>query len=307
MIAARGLSFHVGEGDDESDRSYSVGSTLEIDTCEPTASSIRIKSDAGRGAVEIVVARSASPMPSLRAVLPERVGGTLPPNVDPGPVPALPSPEKRADAAEATARRDGGAVPQRAEWRRRQRQRHRRRAHAASSAGVTGSSSSRRSRSPGDASSGSTSTRSSTTSRARRSSRVTAAKRPTHASTSASARASRHAPGVRRGARGRADHHHARRRGRCRRRFPAVWRQRGDASCGSQVPCARTSSRRRPSPSRSTRGSSARRPSSPTWSPAAATWSSPRRRAAPRVGWRCGFSSGRPSTPTSEARETAPP
>jgi hypothetical protein len=114
MIAARGLSFHVGEGDDESDRSYSVGSTLEIDTCEPTASSIRIKSDAGRGAVEIVVARSASPMPSLRAVLPERVGGTLPPNVDPGPIPALPSPEKRADAAEATARRDGGAVPQRA-------------------------------------------------------------------------------------------------------------------------------------------------------------------------------------------------
>jgi hypothetical protein len=116
VVGARGLSFHVGDADDESERSYSVGSALEIDSCEPAAfgSTVRIRSDAGRGAIEIVVAHSPTKLPSLRTILPERVGGALPPNVDPGPIPALPPPEKRADAAEATARRDGASVSPRA-------------------------------------------------------------------------------------------------------------------------------------------------------------------------------------------------
>jgi hypothetical protein len=114
IIGARGLSFHVGDADDESERSHSVGSALEIESCEPTAPSMRIRSDAGRGAVEIIVGRSQGRLPALRTVLPERVGGALPPNVDPGPIPALASPEKRADAAEANARRDGATLLPRA-------------------------------------------------------------------------------------------------------------------------------------------------------------------------------------------------
>ncbi len=124
IVGARGLSFHVGEGDDESDHRhdeqrdspdvYSVAGALEIDSCDPHVDDVRVRSDAGRGAIEVVVAYSQALMPSLRSVLPERVGGALPPTVDPGPVPAMPPPEKRAEAAEAAARRDGATVLPRA-------------------------------------------------------------------------------------------------------------------------------------------------------------------------------------------------
>ncbi len=121
VIGARGLSFHIGEADDETDRRhdeeghvYSLAGALEIDSCDVKSGPVRVRSDAGRGAIEIVVAYSQTPMPPLRVVLPERAGGSLPAMVDPGPVPALPPPEKRAEAAEAAARRDGATVLPRA-------------------------------------------------------------------------------------------------------------------------------------------------------------------------------------------------
>jgi hypothetical protein len=114
MIGARGLSFHVGEGEDEASHVYSVAGTLAVESCEPGARSVRVKSDAGRGALEVVVAFGRAPLPELRNVLPERAGGSAPALVDPGPVPALPTPEKRAEAAESLARRDGAAISQRA-------------------------------------------------------------------------------------------------------------------------------------------------------------------------------------------------
>jgi hypothetical protein len=121
IVGARGLSFHVGEGEEDSDHRhdddghvYSVAGALEIDSCDVKPTPVRVRSDAGRGAIEVVVAFSQAPLPGLRAVLPERVGGAMPAMVDPGPVPAMPPPEKRAEAAESAARRDGAAILPRA-------------------------------------------------------------------------------------------------------------------------------------------------------------------------------------------------
>jgi hypothetical protein len=46
----------------------------------------------------------------LRTVLPERSGGMLLPASEPGPLPLLPPPERRAEVAETRARRDGAAI-----------------------------------------------------------------------------------------------------------------------------------------------------------------------------------------------------
>ena len=121
IVGARGLSFHVGDGDDETDRRhdeeghvYSVAGALEIDSCDAHAGPVRVRSDAGRGAIEVVVAYSSAPLPGLRVVLPERVGGAMPAMVDPGPLPSMPTPEKRAEISEAEARRDGATILPRA-------------------------------------------------------------------------------------------------------------------------------------------------------------------------------------------------
>ncbi|HEX4516657.1 MAG TPA: hypothetical protein VH054_24080, partial [Polyangiaceae bacterium] len=121
IVGARGLSFHVGDGDDETDRRhddeghvYSVAGALEIDSCDMHAGPVRVRSDAGRGAIEVVVAFSQAPLPGLRVVLPERVGGAMPAMVDPGPLPSMPTPEKRAEISEAEARRDGASILPRA-------------------------------------------------------------------------------------------------------------------------------------------------------------------------------------------------
>jgi hypothetical protein len=75
-----------------------------------------VTSDSGRGALETLVARSARPLPPLRGILPERMGGSGPPPADPGLLPPLPPPDKRADVAEARARRDGATIAPRATW-----------------------------------------------------------------------------------------------------------------------------------------------------------------------------------------------
>ncbi len=117
LVAARGLSFHGGFDDaseEENEQAQSVAGTLEMTTCGPSPTRLRIESDAGRGAVEIVVAWSRAPLPPLRAYLPERLGGMLPPMIDPGPVPPLPPQQTRADAVEARLRAAGEIVDPRA-------------------------------------------------------------------------------------------------------------------------------------------------------------------------------------------------
>ena len=125
MVGARGLSFHVkisGTDDDplgadEGARAASVAGVAQIGRCEgPPMRRLIVTSDAGRGAIEIVVAHSRSPVPPLRTVLPERTGGVTPPSAEPGVLPPLAPPSHRADVAEARARRDGAAIAAREAW-----------------------------------------------------------------------------------------------------------------------------------------------------------------------------------------------
>src|SRR5207253_2157256 len=99
LIGARGMSFHarVSGGDDDPDdqatRAASVAGALSITRCGGAASRrLVLVSDAGRGAIETVVAYSRSPLAPIRIALPERTGGAIPPAPDPGDLPALPPP-----------------------------------------------------------------------------------------------------------------------------------------------------------------------------------------------------------------------
>ena len=49
-------------------------------------------------------------MPTLGSLVPERTGGVLPPMPEAGALPVLTAPEKRADVADARARRDGATM-----------------------------------------------------------------------------------------------------------------------------------------------------------------------------------------------------
>jgi hypothetical protein len=121
ILGARGLGFHVrfADGDaDEPKRMPSVAGAVSIERCgegEPLRRLI-VSTDSGRGALEMVVARSAKPLPPLRTVLPERTGGVLAATAEPGTLPALPAPEKRAEVAESRAKRDGAVVAKRTTW-----------------------------------------------------------------------------------------------------------------------------------------------------------------------------------------------
>lgn len=123
LIGARGLSFHARIGgkprDEASDEQVaSAAGTLELTSCgaDPLRF-VRVTSEAGRGTLETVVARSSQPVPALPSILLERTGGVLPPAPEPGPLPPLPPPEKRAEVAEARSEREGARVSPRAVWR----------------------------------------------------------------------------------------------------------------------------------------------------------------------------------------------
>jgi hypothetical protein len=122
MIGARGLGFHVrlvGAVGDEPDskRIPSVAGAVSIERCgEGLPRRLVVASDSGRGAFETVVARSSRALPSLRVVLPERSAGALLPTSEPGPLPPLPPPDKRAEVAEVRAKRDGATIAARTTW-----------------------------------------------------------------------------------------------------------------------------------------------------------------------------------------------
>lgn len=128
LLGARGMSFRVRvpSGDDDDDRGIhppvataaSVAGVLFLQKCGATTVPERliVTSDAGRGALEVVVARGRSPMPALGNVLPERTGGAVQVGIDAGELPSLLPPLKRAEAAELRARRDGGVTAPRASF-----------------------------------------------------------------------------------------------------------------------------------------------------------------------------------------------
>ena len=127
LLGARGLGFHARPSADGR-RPTSPTPRIPSEAGAPSRSSAAARrrrsgcsstSDSGRGALETVVARSAKPLRSLRSVLPERTGAAvLLRRPSRALLPPLPLPEKRADVAEARARRDGASVSSRETWRR---------------------------------------------------------------------------------------------------------------------------------------------------------------------------------------------
>jgi hypothetical protein len=125
IVGPRGLSFHARTGggaeddplDDSIERSSSVAGAAELSRCESgDFSRLRVTSDAGRGAIEIVVAASDKPLSALRTVLPERAGSLPPPMLEPGGSPPVAPAEKRADAAELRARTERAQQVLRETW-----------------------------------------------------------------------------------------------------------------------------------------------------------------------------------------------
>jgi hypothetical protein len=125
LLGARGLGFHArpadGPGEHRADepaaRVSSEAGALSIERCgEAPPHRLLVTSDSGRGALETIVARSSKPLESMRSVLPERTGAAVESTPEPGLLPPMPIPEKRADVAEARARRDGAAISVRETW-----------------------------------------------------------------------------------------------------------------------------------------------------------------------------------------------
>ena len=121
LIGPRGISFHAKAGDEDDEGGEggqkSIAGALVITRCGAgPIHRVQVGNDAGRGAIETVVARSESPLPSIVSILPERVGVVQPIVPEPGDSPALPPPQARAEAAEARARRDGALVAARDAW-----------------------------------------------------------------------------------------------------------------------------------------------------------------------------------------------
>jgi hypothetical protein len=120
LLGARGLGFHARPADPSDEpnaRIPSEAGALSIERCGvPLPHRLLVTSDSGRGALETIVARSSKPLQPMRDVLPERTGTAQGAAPDPGLLPPLPPPEKRAEIAEARARRDGALVAPRAMW-----------------------------------------------------------------------------------------------------------------------------------------------------------------------------------------------
>lgn len=121
LVAARGLSFRAklsGASNDPllppdpGSRATSAAGVVELRRCDPQkpVKTVEVTSDAGRGAIEVVVAYGPAGLPSLAAIIPERTGGVLPPTPDAGALSAIAPQEKRAEIAEQRARREGARI-----------------------------------------------------------------------------------------------------------------------------------------------------------------------------------------------------
>jgi hypothetical protein len=125
IVGARGLSFQAKLSDTSADplspeeeaRGNSHAGVLELRRCdgERPVRHVMVTAQGGRGAIEVVVARSRGALPSLSTVAPERTGGALPPTPDTGALPELAAEGKRAEVAEARARREGATIRARSE------------------------------------------------------------------------------------------------------------------------------------------------------------------------------------------------
>jgi hypothetical protein len=120
LLGARGLGFHARAADGQEEPNVRIASeagALAIERCgEAMPHRLLVTSDSGRGALEMIVARSARPLESMRSILPERTGAAVVTAPEPGLLPPMPPPEKRADVAEARARRDGAIISARETW-----------------------------------------------------------------------------------------------------------------------------------------------------------------------------------------------
>lgn len=117
LLGARGLSFHVSPPGDIGQHVPSEAGALSIEQCgDALPRRFMVTSDSGRGALETIMAVSPKSLPALQSVLPERTGSSLGPLPEPGALPLLPAPEKRADLAEIRAKRDGATISSRSIW-----------------------------------------------------------------------------------------------------------------------------------------------------------------------------------------------
>jgi hypothetical protein len=129
LLGARGFAFHVrlpasshadaSSGRDGRDPRLlpSMAGALSMEWCgEAPEERFAVVSDGGRGALEVVVASSRVPLPSLITVLPERA--SMPPTQPLGPASrlVLPSASARVAHVQSRARLDGGGTSSYARW-----------------------------------------------------------------------------------------------------------------------------------------------------------------------------------------------
>jgi hypothetical protein len=121
FLGARGSSFRVSLVDADDDvsreRISSEAGAVTIERCgQPSFVRAVVLMESSRGALEIVVARSAVALAPLRNILPERTEGYVGPQPEPGRLAPLPSPERRATLDETRAKREGAEIGRRLTW-----------------------------------------------------------------------------------------------------------------------------------------------------------------------------------------------
>jgi hypothetical protein len=120
FVGVRSLGFRVtleaaSEGAPE--RIDSEAGVVSIERCgQAPLGRVVVLSESGRGALEVLVGRSAAPLPPLRRILSDRTEGHVGPPPEPGPPLALPSSERRAALDETRALREGAQVAPRLTW-----------------------------------------------------------------------------------------------------------------------------------------------------------------------------------------------
>lgn len=121
LIAARGLSFRAKlsgapndplEPPEPSARSTSAAGVVELRRCDAQRAvrHVEVTSDAGRGAIEVVVAHGPPGLPPLAAIIPERTGGALPPMPEAGALAAVAPQDERVKQADQRAKREGATI-----------------------------------------------------------------------------------------------------------------------------------------------------------------------------------------------------